>query len=195
MSGELESGPTEAAHRRRSRARFAAVAFGVLVVGLAGYTGFVQFAGSDRSVGAGIMVLGAATGFAAFFSPCSFPLLLTFLARRAADSPRNAVASAFTMGAGVTVLLGLLGSIITVSGGALGSVVAFDSGSGRAFRVAVGLLLVGFGLRQTRWVVLRMAWLDRVAATAGRVFDPSRSSSRAGGDVLYGFGYLLAGFG
>lgn len=68
--------------RLRSRFRFAATALGVLVVGGAGYVGFVAFVESDREVGAGVMILAAATGFAAFFSPCSFPLLLTFLARR-----------------------------------------------------------------------------------------------------------------
>ena len=72
---------------RRSLARFSAVAAGLVVIGVAGYAGFVAFVGSDPGVAAGVMVLAAATGFAAFFSPCSFPLLLTFLARRSADSP------------------------------------------------------------------------------------------------------------
>lgn len=82
-------------------ARFSAVTLGLVVVGVAGYIGFVAFGGSDPGVAGGVMVLAAGTGFAAFFSPCSFPLLLTFLARRSADSPGVALASALRMaGAG-----------------------------------------------------------------------------------------------
>ena len=65
--------------RRRAQVRYSAMALGVLVAGLAGYVGFVAFVAADRAVAAGTMFLAAATGFAAFFSPCSFPLLLTFL--------------------------------------------------------------------------------------------------------------------
>lgn len=185
----------EVTARRRSRVRFAATALGLVVVGVAGYLGFVAFVGSDRTVAAGMMVLAAGTGFAAFFSPCSFPLLLTFLTRRSVDSPSAALLSALRVAAGAALLLGAVAAVIAAGGSAVGGVVEFDSPTGRLFRAGVGLLLIGFGLRQARLWGVRMRWLDRVAGVSARMFDPGRVTNPARGDVVYGFGYLLAGFG
>ena len=181
--------------RRRSRARFSAVVAGLVVVGVAGYVGFVAFVGSDPGVAAGVMVLAAATGFAAFFSPCSFPLLLTFLARRSTDSPAVALASALRVAGGAALLLAVLAAAIVFGGFAIGGIVQFDSTTGRVFRLFVGLLLVIFGLRQARLLPPRMRWLDRVAGFSARILDPGRVSHPVRSDVTYGFGYLLAGFG
>jgi cytochrome c biogenesis protein CcdA len=181
--------------RRRARVRFSAAALGVLVAGLAGYVAFVGFVGPDREIAAGTMFLAAATGFVAFFSPCSFPLLLTFLSRAATQSRRAVVRSALAVGMGATALLALIALLIVFGGEAIGRVVEFDSPAGRAFRVTVGLLLLVLGLRQTHWLPVRMRWLDGVAGAAARMFDPSRPSNRISGDFVYGFGYLLAGFG
>jgi cytochrome c biogenesis protein CcdA len=187
--------------RRRARARLGAVILGLVVVAVAGYVGFVAFVESNPGVGAGVMVLAAATGFAAFFSPCSFPLLLTFLTRRSTESTGSALVSALRVGAGAAVLLGLFAVGITVGGAALGRIVEFDSAPGRVFRLSIGLLLVVFGLRQSQRFGFRMQWLDRVAgldrvaASSARVLDPGRASNAAGADFAYGFGYLLAGFG
>lgn len=181
--------------RRRAQVRFATTAVGLIVVGVAGYAGFVAFVGSDQSLTAGVMVLAAGTGFAAFFSPCSFPLLLTFLTRRSGDSPRTALLSALRVAFGAALLLAVLATAIALGGAAIGRVVVFDSTAGRLFRVGIGLLLVLFGLRQARIWGLRMRWLDRVASASARRLDPDRASHPGRRDVLYGFGYLLAGFG
>lgn len=181
--------------RRRARARFGAIASGLVVVAVAGYLGFVAFAESSPGVGVGVMVLGAATGFAAFFSPCSFPLLLTFLTRKSTESTGAALASALRVGAGAAVLLGLFALALIAGGTALGRVVEFDSTTGRVFRLSIGILLVVFGLRQAQLLGIRMRWLDRVAASTGRMLDPGRVSNPARADFAYGFGYLLAGFG
>ncbi len=185
----------EVTTRRRARARFAATGLGVIVVGVAGYAGFVAFVGSDPQLAAGVMVLAAGTGFAAFFSPCSFPLLLTFLARRSADSPGAALVSATRVAAGAALLLTVLAAVIAMGGSALAGVVEFDSTTGRFFRLGIGLLLVLFGLRQARLWGVRMRWLDRIAGGSARLFDPGRITQPARSDVVYGFGYLLAGFG
>jgi len=185
----------EATLRRRARARFGAVTVGLVVVAVAGYLGFVAFVESSPGVGAGVMVLAAATGFAAFFSPCSFPLLLTFLTRKSTESTAVAVASALRVGAGAAALLGLFAVAMVAGGAALGRVVEFDSTSGRVFRLSIGLLLILFGLRQARLLGIRMRWLDRVAGSAARMTDPARVRNPAGADFAYGFGYLLAGFG
>ena len=181
--------------RRRTLFRFVAVAIGLVLVGIAGYVGFVAFVGSAGSTATGVMVLAAGTGFAAFFSPCSFPLLLTFLARRSAESPTAAMASSLRVALGAGLLLLLIAVVIALGGSGLAAIVEFQSLGGRIFRLAIGVLLIVFGLRQARLWVFRMGWLDRVAATSARWLDPSRVAGAGRRDVLYGFGYFLAGFG
>lgn len=185
----------EVTRRRRGLTRFVATAVGVVVVGLAGYFGFVAFVGSEREAAAGALVLAAGTGFAAFFSPCSFPLLLTFLTRRSEESRWTALMSSFRVAGGAMILLGIVAAIVAAGGSALARLAEFDSTAGRAFRSAVGLLLIVFGLRQANVLRLRMRWLDRVAGASGRMLDPTKLRRDPGRDVLYGFGYLLAGFG
>ena len=184
-----------ATQRRRQLARLTAIAVGLAVIGVAGYLGFVAFVESDRSVSTGIMVLAAVTGFAAFFSPCSFPLLLTFLARRSTDSTGSAVLSAVRVGAGAAALLLIAAVMMASAGTAVATVVEFDSASGRLFRAVIGVLLILLGLRQARLFGVRLRWLDRVAAPASRAFDPARVTGQARSDFVYGFGFLLAGFG
>lgn len=181
--------------RRRSRMRFTVTAVGLLVAGIAGYVGFVAFVESDRSTGTAVLALAAATGFAAFFSPCSFPLLLTFLARRADKSTRHALTSALRVVLGAAALLSLLTIPVVAFGDATATVVAFDRPAGRIFRAVIGMALILFGLRQARLLRLRIRGFDWVATRAASTFDPSRVSTPARRDFLYGFGYLLAGFG
>jgi len=181
--------------RRRSRVRFTVTAVGLLVAGIAGYVGFVAFVESDRSAGSAVLVLAAATGFAAFFSPCSFPLLLTFLARRADESTRLALASALRVGLGAVLLLSILAIPIVVFGDVMATFVAFDRPAGRVFRAVIGMTLILFGLRQARLLRIRIRGFDWVATRAASTFDPSQVSTPARRDFLYGFGYLLAGFG
>ena len=145
--------------QRRRRFRLLFVTIGVLIVGVVGYLGFVSFVLSDRAAGSGVLMLGALTGFAAFFSPCSFPLLLTFLARRAEESKGSAMLSALRVGLGATAMLGLIGLVMAVGGAALGNVVQFDQPLGRAFRLAGGGVLVVLGLKQARVINLEMRWM------------------------------------
>ena len=99
------------------------------------------------------------------------------------------------MAGGAALLLAVLAASIAFGGFAIGDIVEFDSSTGRMFRLFIGLLLVIFGLRQARFLGLRMEWLDRVSGSSARLLDPGRLSHPARSDVAYGFGYLLAGFG
>ena len=126
----------------------------VLLVGLAGYLRSVWFVQSDRAASSGVLILGVITGFAAFFSPCSFPLLLTFLARRAGESRGSALASALRVGFGATLMLAVLGLVMAAGGAAIGTIVQFDQPPSRGFRLLVGALLVFLGLRQARLVTV-----------------------------------------
>lgn len=127
---------------------------------------------------AGVLVLAVATGFAAFFSPCSFPLLLTFLTRRSAESPTSAYLSALRVAAGAALLLAVSAVIIAVGGTAVGGVVEFDSTAGRLFRLGGASVLVLFGLRQARlW-----GGQDAVAGSSGGTFSPP---VRSGSCIAY----------
>ena len=177
----------------RARARLLAVTLGLIVTGVFGYLGFSVVA--SGGVSAGVIGLGAATGFAAFFSPCSFPLMLTFLARRSEESMSQAVASGARVALGATVLLTILTGAVIASGGAIASIIEFDRPLGRVFRAVIGLFLVIMGARQAHLIRMRIGAFDRLATVAAAVFDPTRSRHRWTGDLVYGFGYLLAGFG
>jgi len=181
--------------RRRGQFRFLFVALGVLVVGIFGYLGFLAFAQADRAAGSGVLVVGAVTGFAAFFSPCSFPLLLTFLARRGEESKRAALVAALRVGLGATALLALVALAMAIAGAAVGTLVQFDDPAGRIFRVIVGGVLIGLGLKQSRLVDFDAKWMHRIIGRAGQRLDRSSTSTRLRADFLYGFGFLLAGFG
>lgn len=185
----------EATTRRRARVRLGATALGVTVVGIAGYVGSFVFVGSDRGAASGVLVLAAGTGFASFFSPCSFPLLLTFLTKRSVNGPRAALVSALRVATGASVLLATVAMAMALGGTVLGAVVQFDSILGRLFRLGVGLALVLFGLRQASLWRLHMRWIHRIADSSARWFDSQPLASPGRRDVAYGFGYLLAGFG
>ncbi|MEX1208117.1 MAG: cytochrome c biogenesis protein CcdA [Acidimicrobiia bacterium] len=177
---------------RRARARYLIIALGLMIVGFFGYLGFRVIA--TGGVSAGSVGLGAATGFAAFFSPCSFPLLLTFLTKRSGESAPESVASAARVAIGVAVLLAIIATGVVFLGEAVAKVVAFDQPAGRTFRALVGVVLVVFGLHQAHLMRTRFRMFDKVASVAAAAFEP-RSKRRWVSDVTYGFGYLLAGFG
>lgn len=179
--------------RNRARLRFLAVALGIVVVGVAGYLGFIAFV-SRRGEGVGTLGLAAATGFAAFFSPCSFPLMLTFVGRRSEASTGALASSVLLVGAGAATVLALLALVVGVTGDWLGRIVNFSSPTGRILRLLVAGFLLAFGARHAGLLRFRAGWLDRVATVSSRVLDPTRRQGPAH-DYVYGFAYLLAGFG
>ncbi len=179
----------------RARARLLVVTAGVALTGMAGWAGSSLVGSDGRAVAAGTMALAVATGFTAFFSPCSFPMMLTFLTRRSAETGPALAAGAVRVGLGAGALLGTVGLLAMAGGEAIARVLGFDQPAGRAFRVAVGLLLVVLGLRQAGWLHGRLRWMDRLAAAAATRLDPSRRATRWAADVAYGFAYPLVGFG
>lgn len=118
---------------RRRLLRWSAVLLGLLLVGAGGYLGFVAFAGdgSGGNVGAGTMGLAVATGFASFFSPCSFPLLLTFLTRQSERARPKAFAASLTVGLGAIAFFAMLGLLLALAGEGVTRMVGFDTITGR----------------------------------------------------------------
>src|ERR671919_2564476 len=83
------------------RTRYVLLVGALGFVGLAGYAGYVLFPrfALPPVAGAGLVALAAGAGVASFFSPCSFPLLLTLLSRGiAAEQGRRRLRVALVFG-------------------------------------------------------------------------------------------------
>lgn len=188
---------------RRDAVRYALLTVAVVVAALAGYLGYVLFPRFDlpSATGLGLLALAGAAGFAAFFSPCSFPLLATLLARHTgADRPltqrlRRAGGFAAALAVGATVFVLSVGLLFALGGRGLAGAVTFTSTTGRIIRVVVGVLLVLLGAVQA----------DRLGISFRR-FEPRihgalkrqarlRREHPVVGTAVFGFGYLAAGFG
>jgi len=131
------------------RSRYLALVAVVVVVAAAGFVGYVLYPRFDLPgvEGVGLLGLAAAAGVASFFSPCSFPLLVTLLARQAvADSEAGAPARPAIFGAslalGAAVFMLMAGLVIALGGEALFAGVTFASTTGIFIRVAIRASMV-----------------------------------------------------
>lgn len=173
---------------------------GVTASALGGYGGFRWAATLDLGgqAGAGLIALAVVTGFAVFFSPCSFPMLITMLAGPTGDETENGqrhdgVRSALAVGFGASAFLLLTGAAIGLLGDGLADQVGFSTTGGRILRGVVAGVLVLFGLVQLGMIELPLAKLARLAGPLDR--RRVAVTHRRRGQVLYGFGFVLAGFG
>ena len=173
----------------------------VAVVGGAGYTGFRLAARLDLGgeAGAGLVALAAVTGFAAFFSPCSFPMLLGLLAgsarREAGPQRRDGVATALAMGVGASLFLLIFGAGVGLAGEGLARSVGFSTVGGRILRGFVAIVVITSGLVQLGRINVPLWRVTRVAQPIERKRIAIADRHRRGAEVLYGFGFVLAGFG
>ena len=198
---ERDSEETEGAERGGLR-NYAILVVAVVVVALAGYVGYVLYPRFNlpAAQGAGLLALAAAAGFASFFSPCSFPLLLGLLGRQAvaqtnrreADRPM-VFGGALAAGAGLFLLLS--GVVIALGGEALFAGVTFTSPAGITIRSVVGVLLVVLGLIQTGVLPFSMHAVSNLALPLTRWQARLRRERPVAGFGVFGFAYVLAGFG
>lgn len=189
--------------RGGDRLRYGLVVAGTLLAGLAGYAGYVLYPrfGLQPATGASVLLLAAAAGFAAFFSPCSFPLLTTLLARQtASDASRRqrlyrAALFAAALSTGAVTFVLTVGVLFALGGRGLAAAVTFMSVSGRVIRAVVGVLLVILGLAQAGRLELNLRWFEpAVHGFLGRQARLRREHPITG-TAVFGFGYLAAGFG
>lgn len=185
--------------------RYLALSLGALLLALAGYLGYALYPRFElpAGAGAGLLLLAAGAGVASFFSPCSFPLLVTMLARPLAEQataqqrrPLQAAlgfASALAVGA-AAFLLGV-GAVIALLGGGLFATVTFTSTAGRAIRLLVGLGLIALGLIQLERLPVSLRRFEPAMHGYLRRQAQLRRQRPMLGFGLFGFGYLLAGFG
>lgn len=174
----------------------------VVVVAVAGYVGYVVYPRFDLPAvhGLGLFGLAAAAGVASFFSPCSFPLLVTLLARQAVDdvdAGRRARPVVFggSLALGAALFMLLAGVVIAFGGEALFAGVSFTSTAGITIRAVVGALLIFFGTIQLGLLPVSMHRVSRLAQPMLRSQARLRRERPVAGFAVFGFGYVLAGFG
>jgi cytochrome c biogenesis protein CcdA len=180
------------------------LAVAVVALAVAGYTGYALYPRFDLPAvsGASLLILATAAGIASFFSPCSFSLLVTLLARdavppggRQAHPVTRALRPASALALGATLFLLITGAIIALGGDALFAGVTFTSVAGRTIRTVVGLLLILLGLIQLGAIPLSFHGISDAATPLMRRQAKLRRQKPTLGFGLYGFAYLLAGFG
>lgn len=176
--------------------RYFWLATAVLILSLLGYLGYLaypRFALSGVATSS-LLLLAMMAGVASLFSPCSFPLLLTLLARESLANGRLLKSTgAFTVGAVLFLLLA--GLALALGAGGWIAKVTFTSIAGRALRLFVGLVLIGFGMWQLRGQSLNIGWINRMLQPLWHKQAQLRRQQTTLSYGLYGFGYILAGFG
>lgn len=184
------------------RNRYLILIAAVVVVGSFGFVGYVVYPRFDLPAveGAGLLGLAAAAGMASFFSPCSFPLLVTLLGRQAvadSESGRSARPAVFgaSLALGAAVFMLLAGVVVALGGEALFAGVTFTSTPGIVIRVVVGLLLIFLGLIQIGVLPFSMHAVSRLVQPLLKGQARLRRDRPVLGFAVFGFGYVLAGFG
>ncbi len=174
----------------------------VVVVAVAGYAGFLLYPRFDLPAvqGLGLLGLAAAAGVASFFSPCSFPLLVTLLGRQAAagnqkgGQTRPALFGA-ALALGAAAFMVLVGVVIALGGQAMFAGVTFTSPAGIAIRTIVGVGLIALGLIQAGILPFSMHGVSRLVKPILGSQAGLRRDRPLSGFALFGFAYVLAGFG
>jgi cytochrome c-type biogenesis protein len=178
----------------------------VSILALLGYVGYLLYPryGLPAVEGVSMILLSATAGIASFFSPCSFPLLVTLLARhtrteegdtKSASFIRNTFSFAIALSLGTALFLLLAGLIISIAGEAVFAGIVFHSPTGRIIRGIVGILMITLGLMQLGFLPISLHMVERISRPVMRSGAQFRSTNLFLGFVLFGFGYLLAGFG
>jgi cytochrome c biogenesis protein CcdA len=142
------------------------------------------------------MLLSAAAGIASFFSPCSFPLAVILVARETSPGQQGRVTRlALWLGLGALLFLVLAGALIAVGAGAFFKQVTFTSAAGITIRAVVGSLLILLGLIQLNVLPVSLLAVEEAAKPFLARQARLRRERPALAFGLFGFGYLLAGFG
>ncbi len=176
----------------------------IAVLALAGYAGYILYPRFDlpAETGIGLLVLAAGAGIASFFSPCSFPLLVSLLSRDSRPRPSRwdvrmsrTLGFATALALGATAFLILTGIGIALGASALFEGVTFTSTTGRAIRLGIGALLILLGLIQFGVIHTSFDAAHAISTPVMRHQARLRREHPRLGYGLFGFIYILAGFG
>jgi cytochrome c biogenesis protein CcdA len=189
---------------RRKIIAYAFAVLGITIASLAGYFGYVLYPRFDLPVVTvtGLFVLAAGAGVASFFSPCSFPLLLALFGRspaqeRSGHRPtwRQTLPFALALSAGATVFLLIIGSVIAITGARIFEGVIFVSTEGIILRSGVGAILIVLGLTQLGLIRIPLPPVQDLSDSLVESIRHQKHATGLGRVSLFGFGYLVAGFG
>jgi len=182
--------------------RYLLLILALFLVALAGYLGYVLYPRFDLPAvsGSGLLLLAAAAGLASFFSPCSFPLLATLLARQVRDAEQGQawarlLRSGAALALGATLFLLLAGAAIALGAASLFARVTFTSTAGRIIRATVGGLLILLGVLQWQGVSPGSGMVFRLFRPLAELQARWRRQRPTLAFGLFGFAYILGGFG
>lgn len=171
---------------------------------LAGYGAFRLFVtGGTSLVQQGYLAFAIVAGIGAFFSPCSFPLLPSYLAYAQAVRPEGrryrpwlGLLNGTAAAAGIVSFNLVLGAIFALAGLGLASsfslIAPSPSPTTVLLRIGVAGFLIAFGALQIADVSLHGHWLNRALR---RILPISRSREPLVDLYVYGFAYTVTGIG
>ena len=176
---------------------------GVMILAIAGYGGYILYPRFHLPLvtGVGLLILAASAGIASFFSPCSFPLLVTLLSREPADvetppsKRQHPILFSAALSLGASIFLLLTGAIVALGGGLFFKNITFASSTGRTIRTVVGSILIFLGLIQTGLLPVSFHAIADVFKPLQKRQARLRRKRPAFGYAFFGFIYLMAGFG
>jgi cytochrome c biogenesis protein CcdA len=186
----------------RNALTYIALLLAVLFLALVGYGGYTLYPRFDLPAvtGVGLLLLAAGAGLASFFSPCSFPVLAALLARQVRDVPRREAWArllrfAAALAAGASFFLLLAGAVLAFGAAPLFERVTFTSTTGRLIRGGAGFLLLLLGVLQWRGVSPGSTAVYAVARPLVKTQARLRRERPELAFGVFGFSYILAGFG
>ncbi len=177
--------------------RYGLLVLWILLLALGGYMGYIIYPRFELPPleGVGLFVLAITAGIASFFSPCSFPLLLTFLARSGKSDKSDTLRFGLALAAGACAFLMLVGGLIALGGGAFFGQITFNSAAGRWLRFFLGAFLVFLGIAQLGFLTLPFGKISGAIAPLYRARIRLRTTYPTLAFFLWGFSYVLGGFG
>ena len=169
------------------------------VIGFLGYTIYPRFDLPAVS-GIGLLILALGAGIASFFTPCSFPLLTALLARsiisdESKGSFHRAIQYAAALSIGASLFLLLVGIGLSLGAGILFEQITFTSLAGRLLRLIVGGTLIFLGVVQLGHLAMPFDKVTSIATPIRRLQIKLRDDHPVIGFVIFGFAYILSGFG
>lgn len=174
----------------------------ILLLSLIGYSGYVIYPRFDLPAvsGIGLLTLAIGAGIASFFTPCSFPLLMALLARSITSDESTspfirAIHYATALSVGASIFLLLVGIGLALGAGILFEQITFTSIVGRSLRVIVGIMLILLGLVQLGHLSLPFDKITSLAMPLRKLQIKLRDEHPIIGFMIFGFAYILAGFG
>lgn len=172
----------------------------VLTLAFIGYTLLYPRFNLPPATGASLSILAVSAAVASFFTPCSFPLLTTLLTRSIHTDQKNrtvgrAIRYGLGLALGASVFLSLVGVGIALGAGTLFAKVTFTSQIGRILRMITGGILILLGVIQLGYLSAPFDKFTSVVTPLRKLHIRIRDDHPMVGFFIFGFAYILAGFG